>query len=964
MHEEMFEASPDARVFHVPLGLPFAETFVKGLWLRAGANPVTLAKSEIYLPNARMLSEIAEVLRRKGATLLPQLKLVSDVALDPRLTQTLPLMRSPTERKLLLAQLIGKLGQQTGALASQSARFSLASSLDALLSEFQRAGLPYSAIQTLDLSNYAQHWTLSQKFLDVIAEFLDDADVKDPAARLRWCIERAAQHWTDAPPDHPIIIAGSTGSREDTLELMKAVSVLPQGAVVFPGHDEALPRDIFKGLALGKWSADHPQSVLAQAIETLGGATSQRWTPEDRKTARGALVSLALTPAPVTDRWSVEGPKLIQSIAEATDGLSFLQAATPREEAIAIALHLRATLEDDRSAVLITPDRVLARQVASQLRRWSIVPDDSAGRPLSQTPEGVFLRLILRVVGKRPETIDMVALLKHPLVFSGTERGDHLLRLRSLEAQLLRSHSPIFDAKVIRDWIAKNQPSWTLWWEAISSWCEEAANFAAGSLDTIVEQHKSLAENLTKIDLWASSGGTAALAALDDLASAQEAAGQLTLSDYTALFQQSFTAVSVRETVRADTRIAIWGTLEARNTSRDLVILGGLNEGVWPELPSTDPWLNRPMRKAVGLSPLERTIGLAAHDFQQAISAKTVVLSRSLRDGDAPTVPSRWVMRFTNLLNGLGEKGEQALAQMEEKARPYLLWARELEAAQTKEPKAARPSPAPPLAARLNKLPVTQIQNLIRDPYAVYARYVLNFRKLDPLGRGPDMRLRGSALHEVMERFAKNSEARSMDVLMKIADAELRKTAPWPISFHQWRARIARSAEWIVDYEEALSQTEVVVTLEKEGAVHFPEVNFTLTAKPDRINSAQNGLRIIDYKTSQLPTDKTVRSFDKQLPLTKLVAEKGGFPELGHRSAFALTYVSLAGHSRDIDPDIAELSATEEKFLSLIRSYQSLETGFTARTRPKHIQYSSDYDQLSRFGEWADGDPFIVEMIL
>ncbi len=71
-------------------------------------------------------------------------------------------------------------------------------------------------------------------------------------------------------------------------------------------------------------------------------------------------------------------------------------------------------------------------------------------------------------------------------------------------------------------------------------------------------------------------------------------------------------------------------------------MLGGLNEGIWPPAVETGPWLNRPMRSALGLPQPERRIGLSAHDFVSALGAERVLLTRAEREGGAPTVPSRW----------------------------------------------------------------------------------------------------------------------------------------------------------------------------------------------------------------------------------------------------------------------------------------------------------------------------------
>src|SRR6185295_17408910 len=119
-----------------------------------------------------------------------------------------------------------------------------------------------------------------------------------------------------------------------------------------------------------------------------------------------------------------------------------------------------------------------------------------------------------------------------------------------------------------------------------------------------------------------------------------------------------------------ESHIAIWGTLEARLQRRDLMILGGLNEGVWPAPPGEDPFLSRPTRAALGLPSLDERIGLAAHDFAQLANAPQVVLTRALRRDGSPTLASRWLWRLKTLVKGA--KVELATADAP------LAWARAL----------------------------------------------------------------------------------------------------------------------------------------------------------------------------------------------------------------------------------------------------------------------------------------------
>ena len=100
-------------------------------------------------------------------------------------------------------------------------------------------------------------------------------------------------------------------------------------------------------------------------------------------------------------------------------------------------------------------------------------------------------------------------------------------------------------------------------------------------------------------------------------------------------------------------RIFIWGLLEARLQTADLMVLGGLAEGVWPPATEPGPWLSRPMRTKVGLPSPEEAVGQAAHDFvAAAVAAPRVVLSCPARRDGAPAVPARWLTRLEMFLPG------------------------------------------------------------------------------------------------------------------------------------------------------------------------------------------------------------------------------------------------------------------------------------------------------------------------
>ncbi|MFN6979237.1 MAG: double-strand break repair protein AddB, partial [Gemmobacter sp.] len=512
---------------------------------------------------------------------------------------------------------------------------------------------------------------------------------------------------------------------------------------------------------------DHPQYRFVRLLASLGlgPADVRPWpagAPPDP--ARNRVISLALRPAPVTDRWLAEGPGL-PPLEAAMARVTLIEAPSPRAEATAIALALREAAAAGKVAALLTPDRGLTRQVAAALDRWGIVPDDSGGQPLALSAPGRFLRLVAALAAGRATAEGLLALLKHPLAASAGDqaggRGPHLLALRDLERALRRDGPPFPTPASLRAWAAGGDTARAVWAGWVAGVLAEAAALAEGGsvpLPRAVAAFRRLAERVAAGPagtgagrLWADADGAEALAAVTMLADLAHHGGPLTAPTFADLLARVLAAHEVRDAVVPDPRIRIQGTLEARLQDADLVVLGGLNEGAWPALPPADPWLNRAMRHQAGLLLPERRIGLAAHDFQIAAAAPSVILSRALRDADAETTPARWVNRLTNLLAGLpGNGGPAALDAMRSRGAVWLVRAAAIEAPAARIPRAARPAPRPPVAARPRQLAVTRIATLIRDPYAVYARSILRLYPLDPLRAEPDARLRGSVLHRVL----------------------------------------------------------------------------------------------------------------------------------------------------------------------------------------------------------------------
>ena len=314
-----------------------------------------------------------------------------------------------------------------------------------------------------------------------------------------------------------------------------------------------------------------------------------------------------------------------------------------------------------------------------------------------------------------------------------------------------------------------------------------------------------------------------------------------------------------------------------------------------------------------------------------------------------------------NLLGGLpDQQGPQALADMRARGRRWLDLAALQAQPRMRTPPARRPSPIPPAPA-LRDMSVTEVRSLIRDPYAVYARRVLGLRALDPLRPEPDAAERGTVLHDIMDQFLKGlpdlPEAPELMAarLLEITDRVLDEKVPWPSARLFWRARIAGVAQRLMTDEAARLTQGRPAVVETRAELPVPGVDFRLTAKPDRLDLLADGrVQVYDYKSGKPPTDKQIAHFDKQLPLEAAMVEQGAFAALGRADVAGISYIQLGGdgrtETRDFGPGFAQ--ETWAGFVELIGLYLRGERGFTARLAMERADHASDYDHLSRHGEW------------
>jgi ATP-dependent helicase/nuclease subunit B len=936
-------------------------------------------------------------------------------------------------RRLLLAQLIaawaaklqpGDPAQAPLVVGGPASTLALADDLARLMDDMATRGVDWNALDGLVPDALDQYWQLTLRFLNIARDtwpgILAAYGRIEPAARRDRLIEAEAARLT-AHHEGPVIAAGSTGSMPATARFLKAIAGMPQGAVVLPGLDTDLDEDAWQLIggvqdAHGKISAtasNHPQFAMHALLEKFGlkrGDVEPLGMPAPH--GREMLASEAMRPSNATAQWHrrLAEPEVEQKISDGMQNLAVIEAANPEMEALAIAVAMREARELNKSAALVTPDRALARRVMASLSRWNLAFDDSGGDAVMDTPAGIFARLAAEAASKQLEPANLLALLKHPLLRLGGAQYAFRSAVGTLELALLRGTRPaagsgglMRDFVRFRDQLARlrrNEAS-TLHYAEPRTRLKEAeldrAQALIAQLQTalaplesldpsklhdfseLAERHRDVLMALSRDDngvavAFEGHQGSALAAAFDNLLGEQARSGLMVkLDDYPEVFQTAFGDRIVRRPQVADTHLRIYGPLEARLTQCDRIILGGLVEGVWPPAPRNDPWLSRPMRHELGLDLPERRIGLSAHDFAQLLGADDVILSHAAKVGGAPSVASRFLHRLAAVA------GEARWDAARTAGAKYIHFANELDRPEKVEP-IPQPMPKPPRAARPLKLPVTAIEDWLRDPYTIYAKYILKLEPLDPVDMPLSAADRGSAIHDALgdftQTFATDLPDDTAGALRRIGEKHFAPLMERPEARALWWPRFLRIASWFAGWERERRINVRNIDAEIRGEISIPLDNgrsFFLSARADRIeHRTDRTFAILDYKTGAPPTGKQVRmGLSPQLTLEAAILREGGFANIdAGASVSELLYVRLSGNNPPGKSILLELKVNKsdqpqspddaadyarKKLEELIRKFEDEEQPYASLVLSMWSDRYGRYDDLARIKEWSAG---------
>jgi ATP-dependent helicase/nuclease subunit B len=889
-------------IFTVPPGQAFldalAAAILRGDLPAADGRPpelIDLPRITLMLPTRRATRALQEAfLRASGgrAMLLPKilaiaegqedLTLLSGIASLDNLgtgADAIPPAVSNMERLLVLTQLVMRWSEllraaktdpiqsmeaYSAAGASTPAQAAhLAAELAKLMDMIETEGVSLATLHDLVPQEFSEHWEHTLDFVRIVTDFwpvhLRERRYLSPAGRRNaLLLAEATRLATHAPPG-PVIVAGVTGSIPATVQLMRAVAAMPQGAIVLPGLDLALDDASWDAIAPADPRApghpEHPQYGLKHLIENIGLTRAgvsvlPGAEPGAAAQARLSLITETMRPAGTTQRWHgyiasarADPGRLVTAL----DGLSLIEAPTQQDEAEAIALILREAVETPgRTAALVSPDRLLARRVALRLKAWGINVDDSAGRPFAKTVPGAFLDLVIDAVARDFAPPELMALLKHPLTRLGLDpfavrRAGRALELAAfrtaylgrgldgVEQALERAHSdmrtraaranaaeaPDTEANVARyrhpavrrlfdeDWHGARDLVARLR-AAMAPLTGACALAGPQPLRVFAAAHLAAAEAIARPPEASAANAGASPPPASPLWSGE--AGVAALAFFTGLLDPNMASPEIASADYAD----LYRGLVSRENVRPRVPVHP-RLSIWgpfeARLQQTDVMILGSLNDNTWPEPADPGPWLNRPMRKQLrLPSPEESIGHAAHDFSSFLAAPRVILTRAEKVEGVPTVPSRWLLRlkalldgMDATARlaPDQPW---LAWARQRDavapmPPITAPEPRPPVSMRPRRMSVSRVETFIANPYAVFARDILKLEPMEELGAAPGASLRGSIIHEALSRFAQKYPAS----LPSNIEAHLYTIAQAVFSEYAANARVA--AFWLPRFE-------------------------------------------------------------------------------------------------------------------------------------------------------------------
>ncbi len=327
---------------------------------------------------------------------------------------------------------------------------------------------------------------------------------------------------------------------------------------------------------------------------------------------------------------------------------------------------------------------------------------------------------------------------------------------------------------------------------------------------------------------------------------------KLSCADARAFIAEVLGTVAVRDVPNMSAKIVVLGTIESRMQTADVVILTGLNDGMFPARGYENAWLPVAVAEKIGLPSPDRKVSLMSLDFMNLSCGAQVYWLRAENSGGTKTAESRFISRVlarggeidenTNVLESVRKRDKIDLQPLDYTA------------------------PNPP--SDWSDVYVTELEKLIHNPYAFYVAHILRLRPMDDWWVSVDARKFGTLVHDVVEHARDFSCATTISEMDRAAREVLNLTNTESMIFKFWHKRFVEIAKVLEQHADLLLNS----VPETEGKVVI--ANRCVRARADRVWDGG----VLDIKTGSAPNNSQLNSGTMpQLPLEAYMLANNGF---------------------------------------------------------------------------------------
>ena len=666
-----------------------------------------------------------------------------------------------------------------------------------------------------------------------------------------------------------------------------------------------------------------------------------------------------------------EGLKNLKLSDEICKNRKLLELANNSDEALAIALTARKMVGLNKSVLIVCSNLALTQKIKLELLKWNIVADDSSGIALRRTICGQIISQIITVIENDFQNADVINLLKfndfikksvldlesflrkkenYPLNFFKTfEMFSPSKNTNSSKNDFKAPESigPLFDPV----WYGEGGSKLSLVQSDEKNFSETDQNADDENqspfeiLAEIVDRLKDLSEfpKTANFNFWRDY--FLKFINLVNDSSAEEFSQILQNQDFECLSLSEFCVFlknhcldkSLRQNISYTPGVVILGILESQLVDADLVIICGANENSWQSSSVNDFWMSNSMLRQLGIDTIDERNEFYACVWEKLVSKPNVLVTRSITEnGEQAQSYSR--------LKNCGLKQDVDLENLVHAVKsPMKFSPIRFEA------------PTPPADFRPTTFWVSDLDLLIANPYVYYAKKILRLKELNPINSRRN--LKGNLIHEIFDKFVKNSDNKFSDLKSLFAKVCQEKFVK--VEFlGLWYFNVDSIFEFFIEHfnADAKNFSEISGHIDFKISHKNKTVDVKIASKADRLEVNSDGaISIIDYKTGEVPSLNKVKSGEKiQLPVEALIAAKDGFKlrktQVEKMSFWQMkpreTKIFYIAHSSKDVAQICEdvLAEIEE----LMKDYLIFEKSYEVNRDDK---YNKPYMQLARVKE-------------